>query len=102
LGIQATQATHSLQKRFARPLYQINYFANKRDEGCAGVLGLLGASPGGQVVRKVVVHLHLPHFYGHNTKSDCENDEEDIGKRVKGSSGIMKLQTGFTTAAAGT
>jgi len=52
LGIQATQATHSLQKRFARPLYQINYFANKRDEGCAGVLGLLGASPGGQVVRK--------------------------------------------------
>lgn len=54
------------------------------------------------MVRKVVVHLHLPHFYGHNTKSDCENDEEDIGKRVKGSSGIMKLQTGFITAAAGT
>jgi len=42
-----------------------------------------GGSPGGQVVRKVVVHLHLPHFYGHNTKSDCENDE-GIGQGVEG------------------
>jgi len=39
LGIPTSQSSHPLQKRFARPLYQINYFANSRDEGKRGFPG---------------------------------------------------------------